>query len=113
MIDLLNQTCTIYKNRTKEDRNSESSWGFTEVVDCRFINKKKYAPTKSGFQAIADAMFQISEQTLSPNDKIDFNNTSFKVVDCQDWRGFDGELFGSLVLVKKGYGNDWCSNQGG
>jgi hypothetical protein len=100
MDHLLNQTCLIYKIPSTPGDFGEVTWGASESVACRSVRIMKHRRDNMGNELQISLKLQISQRTVDIGAKIDFESRPYMVVSTSDWRGYDGELFGTLLFLQ-------------
>lgn len=77
---LLQQTCTIY-TAGSQDRFGKNSYGTGADVACRFQSTNRIMQMPNGEKAPVDGLLWLSAADgIVIGDKIDFNNTSYRVM---------------------------------
>jgi hypothetical protein len=99
MEHLLNQTCTIFNTPSAPDDFGVVTWASSETIACRAVRTMKHTKDNYGNELEITLKLQISQQTVDIGTKIDFESRSYLVSAIKDWRGYDGELFGSLLYL--------------
>lgn len=98
MDELLNQTCKIYTGVGTPDKYGKVTFSSYNDTNCRFVSTFKHFKDSKGSEVSINGQFQLANQNVNVGTKIDFESKSYLVVGVEDWRGFDGELFGCNVL---------------
>ena len=102
MEHLLNQTCTIFNTPSAPDDFGVVTWASSETIACRAVRTMKHIKdtrNSQGNELEITLKLQISQKTVDIGTKIDFESRSYLVSAIKDWRGYDGELFGSLLYL--------------
>ena len=99
MEHLLNQTCTIFNTPSAPDDFGVVTWASSETTACRAVRTMKHHKDNQGNELEITLKLQISARTVDIGTKIDFESRSYLVSAIKDWRGYDGELFGSLLYL--------------
>lgn len=103
MIHLLKQTIAIYTPSQTPNVDGKQVWSFSRVIKCRFTGSRliNFAD-KQGEDKIIGSVFQIAKEKLEEGTIIKYLDDTYKVISCQEWRGFDStKIFGSYILTQK------------